>query len=159
MKPISPCLWFDDQAEEAANFYCSIFKNSRITDISRYTEAGREFHHQQPGTVMTVAFEINGQQFTALNGGPVFQFSEAVSFQVHCDDQTEIDYYWEKLSAGGDVNAQNCGWLKDKFGVSWQIVPSALGELLKSDKSQQVMNALLKMKRLNIAALAAAAEE
>ncbi len=130
MKTITPCLWFDDQGEEAAKFYTSIFKNSKIKNISRYGEAGKEHHRKPVGSVMVVAFEINGQPFTALNGGPQFKFNEAVSFQVMCESQEEVDYYWEKLSQGGDPQAQQCGWLKDKFGVSWQIVPIAAMELI-----------------------------
>ena len=121
---ITPCLWFDSQAEEAAGFYTAIFKKSRILTISRYGEAGREVHGKAPGTVMTVAFELDGQRFTALNGGPLFKFNEAVSFQVNCRTQEEVDYYWEKLSAGGDEKAQQCGWLKDRYGLSWQVVPA-----------------------------------
>ena len=153
---IAPCLWFDSEAEEAAKLYISIFKNSQITDISRYGEAGREFHGKEPGSVMTVAFELDGQPFTGLNGGPVFKFNEAISLQVYCDTQEELDHFWEKLSAGGDPQAQQCGWLKDRFGVSWQIVPRVLTELLKDadpTKSQRVMGALLQMKKLDIAAL------
>jgi predicted 3-demethylubiquinone-9 3-methyltransferase (glyoxalase superfamily) len=153
---IAPCLWFDNQAEEAAKFYTGVFRNSRIVATSRYGEAGQEVHRQKPGTVMTVAFEIEGQTFTALNGGPVFKFSEAVSFQVSCENQAEVDYYWNKLSAGGDENAQQCGWLKDKFGVSWQVVPRVLPELLLDPdpgKSQRAMTAMLKMKKINIAEL------
>ena len=156
MSKITPCLWFDDQAEEAATFYTGIFKNSKITQISRYAEAGREIHGKPPGTVMTVAFELEGQTFTALNGGPVFKFNEAISLQVDCPTQKDLDYYWEKLSAGGDPNAQQCGWLKDKFGVSWQIVPTALQQMLAdagSEKSQRAMQALLQMKKLDIAKL------
>lgn len=156
MQPITPCLWFDDQGEEAAKFYTSIFKNSQIKEISRYTEAGQEIHGKQPGTVMAVAFELNGQPFTALNGGPMFKFNEAISLQVHCQTQEEVDYYWEKLSEGGDENAQQCGWLKDKYGVSWQIVPTVLSELMQdkdAGRAQRVMNALLQMKKLDIAAL------
>lgn len=150
---ISPCLWFDNQAEEAATYYVGIFKNSKITQIARYPEAGQEIHHQPAGAVMTVAFELDGQPFTALNGGPVFKFNEAISFQVNCDTQKEIDYFWEKLSAGGDKNAQQCGWLKDKFGLSWQVVPKALPEMLKdhkSAKSQRAMMAMMQMKRIQI---------
>jgi predicted 3-demethylubiquinone-9 3-methyltransferase (glyoxalase superfamily) len=156
MQRIAPCLWFDSQAEEAARFYASIFKNSKIAAISRYGEAGREFHGKPPGTVMTVAFELDGQSFTALNGGPIFKFNEAVSLQVNCASQEEVDYYWDKLSEGGDEKAQQCGWLKDKFGLSWQIVPSVLGELLQSEdaaKSQRVMAALMQMKKLDIGKL------
>src|SRR5262245_21480115 len=126
VKKIAPCLWFDDQAEEAANFYTSIFKNSKIINISRYGKEGFEIHGRPAGSVMTVAFELDGQKFTALNGGPVFKFNEAVSFQVSCQSQEEVDYFWGKLSEGGDKNAQQCGWLKDKYGVSWQIVPTVL---------------------------------
>lgn len=153
---ISPCLWFDHQGEEAARFYCGIFKNSKITAISHYGEAGKEIHGQTPGSVMTVAFELNGQSFTALNGGPVFKFNEAISFQIECETQAEVDHYWERLSAGGDPQAQQCGWLKDKFGVSWQVVPKVLPELLTqpdSAKSQRVFQAMLKMKKLDIAGL------
>jgi predicted 3-demethylubiquinone-9 3-methyltransferase (glyoxalase superfamily) len=152
-KRIAPCLWFDDQAEEAAKFYTSIFKNSRIGRISRYGEAGREFHGKSPGTAMTVAFELDGQPFTALNGGPAFKFNEAISLQVSCADQGEVDHYWEKLSAGGDPKAQQCGWLKDRFGVSWQIVPDALADMMADPdaaRSGRVMSALLQMKKLDI---------
>lgn len=150
---IAPCLWFDDQADEAAGFYTAIFKNSKIVNIARYGEAGYEFHRKPAGTVMTVAFELDGQSFTALNGGPVFKFNEAVSFQVNCDTQDEVDYYWEKLSAGGDEKAQQCGWLKDKYGVSWQVVPVALIEMVNNpdyQKSQRVMGAMLQMKKIDI---------
>ena len=153
---ITPCLWFDNQAEEAARFYTGIFKNSRIGRVSRYGEAGREVHGQSPGTVMTIEFELNGQTFTALNGGPVFKFTEAISFQVTCQDQKEVDYYWGKLSQGGDEKAQQCGWLKDKYGVSWQIVPTALIAMLggqNSEKSQRAMAAMLQMKKIDIATL------
>jgi len=153
---IAPCLWFDDQAEEAARFYTGIFKNSKLGAISRYGEAGHEFHGKAPGTVMTVAFELDGQPFTVLNGGPMFRFNEAISFQVNCETQEELDYYWEKLSAGGDPNAQQCGWLKDKFGVSWQVVPTALTNMMTDPdraKTERLMNALLKMKKLDIAGL------
>lgn len=153
---ITPCLWFDEQAEEAARFYTGIFKNSKIGTISRYGEAGHEFHGKAPGTVMTVAFELDGQPFTALNGGPTFRFNEAISFQVNCQTQEEVDYYWERLSAGGDPNAQQCGWLKDKFGVSWQIVPTVVTDMMAGtdrEKAERVMSALLQMKKLDIAAL------
>ena len=156
VQTITPCLWFDDQGEAAAKFYTGIFRNSKIGAISRYGEAGQEIHGRKPGSVMTVAFELDGQTFTALNGGPVFKFTEAISFQVNCDTQAEVDNYWEKLSAGGDKNAQQCGGLKDKFGVSWQIVPRILPELLMDPdaaKSQRAMQALLQMKKLDIAAL------
>ncbi|HXU94549.1 MAG TPA: VOC family protein [Gallionella sp.] len=153
IQKITPCLWFDDQAEEAAKFYTSIFRNSRIVQISRYGEAGYEVHGKAAGTVMTVAFELDGQGFTALNGGPVFKFNEAVSFQVNCKTQKELDYYWDSLSEGGDEQAQQCGWLKDRYGVSWQVVPIALGEMLTDpdqDKSQRAMTAMLQMKKLDI---------
>ena len=153
---ISPCLWFDSQAEEAARFYTSIFRHAKIVATSHYGEVGQEIHGRKPGTVMTVAFEIEGQSFTALNGGPVFKFNEAVSFQVMCDDQDEVDEYWDKLSAGGDVQAQQCGWLKDRFGVSWQVVPRVLPDMLMDPdpaRSQRAMSAMLKMKKLDIAEL------
>jgi predicted 3-demethylubiquinone-9 3-methyltransferase (glyoxalase superfamily) len=123
---IVPCLWFDTQAEDAARFYTGIFKNSTIGTITRYSEAGREVHGRAAGTVMTVEFDLNGQKFTALNGGPHFKFNEAISFQIMCQNQQEVDHYWNKLSQGGDPSAQQCGWLKDKFGVSWQVVPTPL---------------------------------
>jgi predicted 3-demethylubiquinone-9 3-methyltransferase (glyoxalase superfamily) len=153
---ISPCLWLDDQAESAAAFYTAIFKNSKVVNVSRYGEAGREVHGRPPGTVLTVAFELDGQSFTALNGGPVFKFNEAISLQVNCATQEEVDYYWEKLSAGGDDKAQQCGWLKDRFGVSWQIVPVVLVEMISDPdpaKAGRVMGAMLKMKKLDIAGL------
>jgi predicted 3-demethylubiquinone-9 3-methyltransferase (glyoxalase superfamily) len=156
VQKLTPCLWFDDQAEEAARLYVDIFKDSRILEITRYGEAGKEIHGRPPGSVMTVAFELVGQGFTALNGGPVFKFNEAISFQVHCETQQELDGYWEQLSAGGDPAAQQCGWLKDRYGVSWQVVPRALPEMLKdpkSERSQRAMKALLGMKKLDIAAL------
>ena len=155
-KRITPCLWFDDQAEDAAKFYTGIFKRSRIGSITRYGEVGREIHKKDPGSVLTVEFELDGQTFTALNGGRQFTFNEAVSFQVSCDTQDEVDYYWEKLGAGGDPSAQVCGWLKDKFGVSWQVVPSMLPELVGDPAnagSQRAMAAMLQMKKLDIAAL------
>jgi len=153
MQKITPCLWFDSNAEEAVNFYTSIFKNSKIGNISRYGEAGYEIHGKPAGTVLTMEFELNGQAFTALNGGPMFKFNEAISFQVSCESQEEIDYYWGKLSEGGDEKAQQCGWLKDKYGVSWQIVPTVLGEMLAdkdANKTERVMTALLKMKKIDI---------
>jgi predicted 3-demethylubiquinone-9 3-methyltransferase (glyoxalase superfamily) len=156
MKKITPCLWFDSNAEEAAKFYTSIFKNSKIGKISRYGKEGYELHGKPPGTVMTLEFELQGQTFTALNGGPIFKFNEAISFQVNCDSQEEVDYYWEKLSEGGDQKAQQCGWLKDKYGVSWQIVPTVLSEMLQDrdiEKSERVMKALLQMKKLDIKTL------
>ncbi len=153
---INPCLWFDTQAEDAALFYTSIFKNSKITVISRYPEAGQEHHGKPPGSVMVVAFELNGQSFTALNGGLLFKFNEAVSLQIECADQSEVDYFWEKLSEGGDPNAQQCGWVKDKFGLSWQVVPEILPSLMTDPdpaKSARVMAALMQMKKLDIAGL------
>jgi len=153
---ISPCLWFDDQAEAAARFYTSIFKDSKITAFTRYGEAGKEIHGKPPGSVLTVAFELNGQTFTALNGGPVFKFNEAVSLQIECENQQEVDYYWEKLNEGGEPRAQQCGWLKDKFGLSWQVVPKILPQLLSDPdtaKSERAFQAMLKMKKLDIAGL------
>jgi predicted 3-demethylubiquinone-9 3-methyltransferase (glyoxalase superfamily) len=150
---ITACLWFDNQAEEAVQFYTSIFKNSRIGRITRYGKEGYEIHGKPEGTVMTVEFEIDGQPFTALNGGPVFTFNEAISFQVNCETQEEVDYYWEKLSKGGDEKAQQCGWLKDTYGVSWQIIPKILSELVgdpDSEKSQKAMKAILQMKKIDI---------
>lgn len=160
LQKITPCLWFDDQAEEAAQFYTKIFCNSKIVNITRYGEAGQEIHRKSAGTVMTIAFELDGQSFTALNGGPTFKFNEAISFQVHCETQEEVDDYWQKLSAGGDETAQQCGWLKDQYGVSWQIVPRILVELLNdanTEKSQRVMNAMLQMKKIDINELKRAA--
>jgi predicted 3-demethylubiquinone-9 3-methyltransferase (glyoxalase superfamily) len=153
---ITPCLWFDHEAEEAAHFYAGIFPRSKIGDVSRYGEAGREAHGMAPGTVMTVAFELDGQTFTALNGGPVFKFNEAISLQINCKTQEEVDHYWEKLSKGGDPAAQQCGWLKDKYGVSWQVVPTPLIEMMKDPdpaKAGRVMEAMLKMKKIDIATL------
>jgi predicted 3-demethylubiquinone-9 3-methyltransferase (glyoxalase superfamily) len=151
---VIPCLWFDTQAEEAANFYAAIFKNSRINKISRYSKAGREVHGKEPGSVLTVEFELDGQTFTALNGGPHFKFNEAVSFQVMCNGQSEIDYFWQKLTAGGQEG--QCGWLKDKFGVSWQIVPSVLPQMLTDSdrsKSERTMSALMTMKKFDLETL------
>jgi predicted 3-demethylubiquinone-9 3-methyltransferase (glyoxalase superfamily) len=156
MKKITPFLWFDTQAEEAAKFYVSIFPNSRILNTARYGDAG-------PGpkaSVMTVEFELDGQRMIALNGGPVFKFTEAISLSVDCTDQKEVDHYWTKLSQGGEESM--CGWLKDRYGLSWQIVPTVLGQLLSSPdakKAKRVMEAMLKMRKLDIAALKAAAEE
>jgi predicted 3-demethylubiquinone-9 3-methyltransferase (glyoxalase superfamily) len=160
LSKITPCLWFDQQAEEAANYYVGIFPHSRITAVSRYGEAGREIHGMAPGTVLTVEFELDGQAFTALNGGPAFQFSEAVSFQVMCDTQDEIDYYWDRLGAGGDELARQCGWLKDRYGASWQVVPRRLQALLTgrdAARTDRVMEALLRMKKLDLEALVHAA--
>jgi len=162
VRKISPCLWFDNQAEEAARFYVGIFQNSRIGRISRYGEAGQEVHHRPPGSVMTVEFELEGQPFTALNGGPAFRFNEAISFQIDCESQEEVDHYWNKLSAGGDPNAQQCGWLKDKFGLSWQVVPRRLAELMTDPdraKAGRAMQAMLQMKKIDIPALERAVAE
>jgi predicted 3-demethylubiquinone-9 3-methyltransferase (glyoxalase superfamily) len=148
-KDIIPCLWFDKEAEEASSFYVSVFKNSKIKSISRYGKEGFEIHGQPEGKVMTVEFTINGQDFTALNGGPLFRFNESISFQVFCDTQEEIDSYWEKLTKGGQE--VQCGWLKDKFGLSWQIIPSIMPELLKDpERSERVTKVFLKMKKLDI---------
>jgi predicted 3-demethylubiquinone-9 3-methyltransferase (glyoxalase superfamily) len=156
---ITPFLWFDDQAEEATRFYTGIFKNSKIVTVTRYGEAGQEIHQKKPGSVMTVEFELDGQAFTALNGGPLFKFTEAVSFQIDCATQQEVDHFWDKLSAGGDPKAQQCGWLKDRYGVSWQVVPSVLPQLLTDPaKAERVMTALMGMTKLDIAALQAAAD-
>ncbi len=151
---IVPCLWFDDQGEDAANLYVSIFPNSRIGEISRYGKEGFEIHGREAGTVMTVEFFLDGQGFVALNGGPLFTFSEAISFQILCDDQEEIDHYWEKLTDGGEEGP--CGWLKDRFGLSWQVVPRVLPEMLTSKDhaaSQRVTKAFLQMKKFDIEAL------
>jgi predicted 3-demethylubiquinone-9 3-methyltransferase (glyoxalase superfamily) len=161
VNPITPCLWFDNQAEEAALYYTGIFKNSKIGAISRYGEAGKEVHGQKPGSVMTVEFELNGQPFTALNGGPIFKFNEAISFQIMCKTQEEVDHYWNKLTAGGDPESQQCGWVKDKYGLSWQVVPTVLAEMMSDpdkEKSGRVMEAMLRMKKLDIAALQQAYE-
>ena len=151
---ISPCLWFDSQAEEAAKFYVSVFGNSGIDQISRYGKEGFEVHGRPEGSVMTVAFRLAGHEFTALNGGPVFKFSEAISFQVFCDTQDEVDTFSDKLSEGGEQGP--CGWLKDRFGLSWQIVPSVMNEMMRDPdprKSQRVFKAMMQMKRLDIGTL------
>lgn len=156
MDKIVPCLWFDANAEEAVDFYLGIFPNSRILETTYYTESDHPAHEGRAGSVLTIEFELNGRTYTALNGGPQFQFTEAVSFQVMCDNQEEIDYYWEKLSAGGASEAQMCGWLKDKFGVSWQIVPRELLALISQQDpaaNSRVMKALLTMIKLDLAAL------
>jgi predicted 3-demethylubiquinone-9 3-methyltransferase (glyoxalase superfamily) len=156
MQKITPFLWFDNQAEEAANFYASIFKNSKVGHVARYDEAGSKASGRPKGTAMTVAFQLEGQDFVALNGGPHFKFTEAVSFVVNCKTQKEVDHYWEKLSAGGDDKAQQCGWLKDKYGLSWQIVPVVLFEMLQNKnpkKSEGAMKAMLQMKKLDIQTL------
>ena len=151
---ILPCLWFDKEAEEAAKFYTSVFKNSKMGRISRYGKEGFEVHKMPAGTVMTAEFEIEGQKFVALNGGPHFKFNEAVSFQVHCDTQQEIDYFWSRLAQGGEEGP--CGWLKDRFGLSWQVIPQALPQMLmdeNSDKAQRVMRSMMQMRKIDIAAL------
>jgi predicted 3-demethylubiquinone-9 3-methyltransferase (glyoxalase superfamily) len=154
MTPITPCLWFDTEGEEAAGFYTSIFPNAKITDVARYGEAGP----RAAGSVMTVAFELDGQPFVALNGGPDFTFSEAISFQVDCASQDEVDHYWSRLGEGGEEGP--CGWLKDRFGVSWQVVPTRLKELLAEpdpETAQRVMAAMLEMKKIDVDALEQAA--
>ena len=157
MQKITPFLWFNDNAEEAVKFYASIFKNSKIGKIARYGEEGEKIAGRPAGSVMTVEFQLEGQDFVVLNGGPHFKFTEAISFVVNCETQEEVDYYWEKLSAGG--KEVQCGWLKDKYGLSWQIVPTVLGELMSDKdpvKSQRVMEAMLKMVKLDINKLKAA---
>jgi predicted 3-demethylubiquinone-9 3-methyltransferase (glyoxalase superfamily) len=153
---IMPCLWFDDQGEDAANFYVSVFPDSKITGITHYAEAGKEVHGRKPGSVLTVSFELAGQEFTALNGGPQFRFSEAISLMIMCDSQQEVDHYWNALSAGGPVEAQQCGWLKDRFGLSWQVVPKMFLEMFMSPdkaKVERAFGAMMNMKKLDIAAL------
>lgn len=151
-KQITPCLWFDNQAEEAAKFYTAIFNDSQIDNVVRYGKAGFDIHRQKEGTAMTVGFTINGQTFTALNGGPVFQFSEAISFQVFCDTQEEIDHYWTRLTEGGTEG--QCGWLKDRFGLSWQIIPSVLPQLMRDPaRAERVTRAFLQMKKMDIETL------
>ena len=160
MQKITPFLWFNGQAEEAVKFYTSIFKNSKIGNVSRYGEEAAKVSGIPAGTVMTAAFQLEGQEFVALNGGPQFPFTEAISFVVNCETQEELDRYWEKLSAGG--KEVQCGWLKDKFGVSWQVVPTILGQLLQDKdrvKAGRVMNAMLQMKKIDIATLKRAAQE
>jgi predicted 3-demethylubiquinone-9 3-methyltransferase (glyoxalase superfamily) len=160
MQKITPFLWFNDQAEAATNFYVSVFKNSKIVSTARYGKAGAEVSGRPEGSVLTIAFQLEGQEFAALNGGPVFTFSPAISFVVNCETQEEIDFLWAKLSA--DKKSEQCGWLKDKYGVSWQIAPTVLGELLgdkDAAKSEKVMQAMLQMKKLDIAALKQAYEE
>jgi predicted 3-demethylubiquinone-9 3-methyltransferase (glyoxalase superfamily) len=153
---ITPCLWFDHRAEDAAKFYTAIFPNSKIVAVTRYGTAGHEIHQRPAGSVMTVEFELDGHTFTGLNGGPLFQFNEAISFQVMCDTQEEIDRYWAKLSEGGDPKAQQCGWLKDKFGVSWQVVPRGMADMLRepgSDGASRAMTAMMGMKKIDLAEL------
>ena len=156
---ITPCLWFDTQAEEAANAYVAIFENSRIVRLSRYGKEGHQVHGREAGSVMTVEFEIEGQRFVALNGGPHFKFNEAVSFQVHCETQEEIDHYWSKLAEGGEEGP--CGWLKDRFGLSWQVVPKALPDMLMDpdpEKSGRVTKTFLQMRKFDVEALKRAYE-
>ena len=153
---LRPNLWFDDNAEEAARFYTSVFKDSRMGGVTRFTEVGREQHGHEPGSVMTVEFELLGQSFIGLNGGPLFKFTEAISFEIPCDDQAEIDYYWDRLSEGGDPDAQACGWLKDRFGVSWQVVPRGWEAMLSDPDPEKVARAtaaMFQMKKLDIAGL------
>jgi predicted 3-demethylubiquinone-9 3-methyltransferase (glyoxalase superfamily) len=155
IKGITSCLWYDKEAEQAAELYCSIFKNSKIGKVTRYGKEGFEIHGQPEGKVMTVDFELEGNKFVALNGGPIFKFNESVSFQIHCETQDEIDYYWSKLTADGGRESQ-CGWLKDKFGLSWQVTPVALIEMLTGSDAagaQRVTKAFLQMKKFDIAAL------
>jgi predicted 3-demethylubiquinone-9 3-methyltransferase (glyoxalase superfamily) len=150
------CLWFDGKAEEAANFYTSIFKDSSIGRKGYYTEEGQEIHGNEPGSLMTIEFRLNNMHFLGLNGGPQFKFNEAISIMVYCDTQDEIDYYWERLNEGGDPSAQQCGWLKDKFGVSWQITPPQLDDMLldeNKEKANRAMRAMMSMKKLDLAEL------
>jgi predicted 3-demethylubiquinone-9 3-methyltransferase (glyoxalase superfamily) len=153
--PIHVCLWFDDQAEAAASYYCNIFTDSRLGAISHYS-TGEEIHGKPVGSVMTVEFELNGMHFTGLNGGPHFRFNEAISLQVMCDSQEEVDHYWSALGAGGPPEAQQCGWVKDRYGVSWQIIPKALTEMLLHPdvtRTARVMQAMLQMRKLDLGAL------
>jgi len=159
IKGITSCLWYDSEAEEAAKFYCSVFKNSKMGSVTHYSGAGTEIHGQPKGKVMTADFELEGNKFVALNGGPMFKFNEAISFQIHCETQEEIDYYWEKLTADGGQESM-CGWLKDKFGLSWQVTPVMLINIMTSGdpaKSQRVMKAFMQMRKFDIAALEKAA--
>ena len=167
MQKITPFLWFNDNAEEAVQFYASVFsgapggKDSKIGSVSRYDEEGAKVSGRPKDSVMTASFRLFGQEFVALNGGPLFKFTEATSFVINCENQEEVDYFWEKLSKGGDKNAQQCGWLKDKFGLSWQVVPTILSKLLQdkdAGKSKRVMHAMLQMKKLDILKLKEAAE-
>jgi predicted 3-demethylubiquinone-9 3-methyltransferase (glyoxalase superfamily) len=158
---IGACLWFDGQAEDAAKFYTSIFKDGKITHMQRYPDEGTEIHGRQPGSAMVVSFQLNGLSFTALNGGPQHKFNEAISFLIDCADQAEVDYFWEKLTEGGDPKKQQCGWAEDKFGVSWQIVPKILAEMIANpdpEKSRRAFLAMLNMKKMDIAGLQRACE-
>lgn len=153
LQKITPCLWFDDQAEHAVAFYTGLFQDSRVIGTTYYGEAGFEVHRRPAGSVMSIIFELEGQTFTALNGGPVFTFNEAISLQIYCQTQAEIDHYWDALTAGGPPAAQQCGWLKDKFGVSWQVVPNLLTDMIEhsdAQKSGRVMMAMLQMKKLDL---------
>ena len=161
IQKITPCLWFDSQAEDAAKFYVSVFPNSAVGAVTRYGKEGFEVHGRPEGSVLTVSFRLEGQEFTALNGGPHFKFSEAISFVVRCETQAEVDRYWDKLGEGGDERGRQCGWLKDKYGVSWQIVPAALFEMMagRDDRaSERVMRAMLQMTKLDLATLRQAYE-
>ena len=157
---LSPCLWFDDQAEEAARFYVSVFRKAKIVNVARYPAVGEDVHGRRPGSVMTVEFVLNGLPFTALNGGPLFKFSEAISLQVLCRTQAEIDYYWEKLGEGGDPKAQACGWLKDRFGLSWQVSLEGMTKMMKpgTKSGERAFAAMMDMTKIDIAALKAAAK-
>lgn len=160
MQKITPFLWFDDKAEEAANFYVSVFKNSKLGNISRYGEAGEKAAGRQKGSVMTAEFQLDGQDFVALNGGPHFKFTEAISLVINCETQEEVDYFWEKLIEGGGEESR-CGWLRDKFGLSWQVTPTILTEMMKDKdpaKADRVMGAMLKMKKIEIEPLRRAYE-
>lgn len=159
---ITPCLWYAGEAEEAVRFYLSVFPNSRITRVTHYGEAGHEVHGQAAGTVLTIAFELDGQPFTALNGGPLFKFNEALSLQIDCETQDEVDHYWNALSAGGDPAAQQCGWLKDRYGLSWQVIPRVLVDMIADPdrkRADRAMQAMLSMTKLDIAALERAYRE
>lgn len=156
---ITTCLWFDGQAEAAAEYYTSIFPNSKIMQKSHFLEAGKDYHDREPESVMTVTFELDGHPFVGLNGGPQFKFSPATSFQIDCKDQAEVDFFWAKLGEGGDESMQRCGWVQDKFGVSWQVVPSAMLDMVLDDDKKKVgsmTNAMMKMKKLDIDELRAA---
>ena len=155
LNKIVPCLWYDKEAEEAARFYCSVFKNSEMGAITRYTKEGFEIHKKPEGSVMTVTFYLEGQEITALNGGPIFKFNEAVSFMIDCKDQGEVDHYWSKLTSNGGQESQ-CGWCKDRFGLSWQVTPRRLTELLSSKDpvvAKKAMEAMMPMRKIDIAAL------
>lgn len=161
ISPLTTCLWFDGQAEEAAQLYTSVFPNSKITHRQHYAGVAQDVHGQQPGSLMVIEFSLGGHKFVGLNGGPMFKHSEAVSFMVDCDDQSEIDHYWEKLGEGGDPNRRQCGWLADKFGVAWQVIPKALKEMMSSDDKEaagRVTAAMMQMKKMDLAGLRKAFE-